>query len=146
VISRSQDAKSHNNGETLGATKTVKKERGIDLVYPVGLVGGPKMRPAAFIEFPCIRFEPTAKRSWHQPQDRARPASQPHARTPTDIVRYHRPARVVTSFEWIAGRDGIDPPYQPAAPGVRNGTLNALTSECKNRINDQSLLPTTRDL
>ena len=30
----------------------------IGLVYPVGLVGGPKMRPAALIEFRCIRLNP----------------------------------------------------------------------------------------
>src|SRR5215471_18899233 len=30
----------------------------IGLVDPVGLVGGPKMRPAALIEFRCIRLDP----------------------------------------------------------------------------------------
>src|SRR5215469_1752500 len=30
----------------------------IGLVYPVGLVGGPKMRPAALMEFRCIRLNP----------------------------------------------------------------------------------------
>jgi hypothetical protein len=30
----------------------------IGLVYPVGLVGGPKIGPAALIEFRCIRLNP----------------------------------------------------------------------------------------
>jgi hypothetical protein len=70
----------------------------ISLVYPVGLVGGPKMWPATLIEFLCIRWthRQTQLASAARPRSASISAACSYA---SGYRRYHRTAKRITSPE-----------------------------------------------